>query len=201
MQKSVKEKNVKDTSENLKELVDGCIAGKRRYQERFFKAYYGKMMAVCMRYIHDHDTAQEIVQEGFIKVFDKLATYDFTGSFDGWMRRIFANMAIDSIRKTKREAFVEIHDTTASTNEPMGIELDEMLDDMGMKADTAMRAIEQLSTMYKTVFNLYVFENYSHKEIADLLNISEGTSKSNFFKAKANLRKILEKEFNLIDNR
>lgn len=192
---------MRDTNENLRELVDGCIAGKRRYQERFFKAYYGKMKAVCLRYIHDDDTAQEIVQEGFIKVFDKLVTYDFTGSFDGWMRRIFANMAIDHIRKTKREAFVEIQETTASTNEPTGIEMEEMFDNMGLKADTAMKAIEQLSTVYKTVFNLYVFENYSHKEIADLLKISEGTSKSNFFKAKANLRKILEKEFSLIDNR
>lgn len=193
--------NVKDTSEQLKELVDGCIAGKRRYQERFFKAYYGKMMAVCLRYVHDHDTAQEIVQEGFIKVFDKLATYDFTGSFDGWMRRIFANLTIDHIRKSKREAFTEIHETTATNNEPSGIEMEELMDNFGLKADRAMKAIEQLSTVYRTVFNLYVFENYSHKEIADLLNISEGTSKSNFFKAKANLRKILEKEFNLIDNR
>ena len=192
---------MKDTSAELKELVDGCIAGKRRYQERFFKTYYGKMMSVCLRYIHDQDTAQEIVQEGFIKVFDKLATYDFTGSFDGWMRRIFANLAIDHIRKTKREAFTEIHDTTAATDGIVNIEMEEMLDNLGLKADRALKAIEQLSTVYKTVFNLYVFENYSHKEIADLLNISEGTSKSNFFKAKANLRKILEKEFNLIDNR
>ena len=192
---------MKDTSEQLKELVDGCISGKRRYQERFFKAYYGKMMAVCLRYIHDHDTAQEIVQEGFIKVFDKLATYDFTGSFDGWMRRIFANLAIDHFRKIKREAFTEIQDNTASTSDPEGIEMDELMDNFSLKADRALKAIDQLSTVYKTVFNLYVFENFSHKEIAELLGISEGTSKSNFFKAKANLRKILEKEYNLIDNR
>jgi RNA polymerase sigma-70 factor (ECF subfamily) len=193
---------VKDTSGQLKELVDGCIAGKRRYQERFFKAYYGKMMAVCLRYVHDHDTAQEIVQEGFIKVFDKLATYNFTGSFEGWMRRIFANLTIDYLRKVKREAFTEIHENTntAENDEPSGIEMEELMDNFSLKAERAMIAIGQLSPVYRTVFNLYVFENYSHKEIANLLNISEGTSKSNFFKAKANLRKILEKEFNLIDN-
>lgn len=193
---------MKDTSGQLKELVDGCIAGKRRYQERFFKAYYGKMMAVCLRYVHDHDTAQEIVQEGFIKVFDKLATYNFTGSFEGWMRRIFANLTIDYLRKVKREAFTEIHENTntAENDEPSGIEMEELMDNFSLKAERAMIAIGQLSPVYRTVFNLYVFENYSHKEIANLLNISEGTSKSNFFKAKANLRKILEKEFNLIDN-
>ena len=101
----------------MRELVEGCIAGRRKYQERFFKAYYGKMLSVCMRYIHDRDSAQELVQEGFIKVFEKLATYDFTGSFDGWMRRIFANLSIDTLRKNKREAFVEINETNASHEE------------------------------------------------------------------------------------
>lgn len=185
----------------MRELVEGCIAGRRKYQERFFKAYYGKMLSVCMRYIHDRDSAQEVVQEGFIKVFEKLASYDFTGSFDGWMRRIFANLSIDTLRKNKREAFVEINDTTASHEESTGMELEELLENSGLKADMAMKAIDQLSPMYRTVFNMYVFENYSHKEIADLLNISEGTSKSNFFKAKANLRKVLEEQFRLVDSR
>lgn len=192
---------MKEQGEQLRELVEGCIAGRRKYQERFFKAYYGKMLSVCMRYIHDRDSAQEVVQEGFIKVFEKLASYDFTGSFDGWMRRIFANLSIDTLRKNKREAFVEINDTTASHEESTGMELEELLENSGLKADMAMKAIDQLSPMYRTVFNMYVFENYSHKEIADLLNISEGTSKSNFFKAKANLRKVLEEQFRLVDSR
>ena len=192
---------MKEQGEQLRELVEGCIAGRRKYQERFFKAYYGKMLSVCMRYIHDRDSAQELVQEGFIKVFEKLATYDFIGSFDGWMRRIFTNLSIDTLRKNKREAFVEINETTASHEESTGMELDELLENSGLKADMAMKAIDQLSPMYRTVFNMYVFENYSHKEIADLLNISEGTSKSNFFKAKANLRKVLEEQFRLVDSR
>jgi len=154
-----------------------------------------------MRYIHDRDSAQEIVQEGFIKVFEKLGSFDFTGSFDGWMRRIFANLAIDTLRKNKRESFVEIYDSNASDADPSGLELDELLENHGMKAELAMKAIDKLSNMYKTVFNMYVFENYSHKEIAGILNISEGTSKSNYFKAKANLRKILEEQFKLLDSR
>jgi len=192
---------VKEQSEQLRTLVEGCIAGGRDYQERFFKAYYGKMLSVCMRYIHDRDSAQEIVQEGFIKVFEKLGSFDFTGSFDGWMRRIFANLAIDTLRKNKRESFVEIYDSNASDADPSGLELDELLENHGMKAELAMKAIDKLSNMYKTVFNMYVFENYSHKEIAGILNISEGTSKSNYFKAKANLRKILEEQFKLLDSR
>ena len=187
--------------EQLRELVEGCVAGRRKYQERFFKAYYGKMLSVCMRYIHDRDSAQEVVQEGFIKVFEKLAAYDFTGSFDGWMRRIFANMAIDVLRKNKRESFVEVHETTASQEDTINMELEELLENSGLKAEIAMKAIDQLSPMYRTVFNMYVFENYSHKEIGEILQISEGTSKSNFFKAKANLRKALEEQFRLIDSR
>lgn len=187
--------------EQLRELVEGCVAGRRKYQERFFKAYYGKMLSVCMRYIHDRDSAQEVVQEGFIKVFEKLAIYDFTGSFDGWMRRVFANMAIDVLRKKKREAFLEINESTVSHEESIGLELEQLLENSGLKADIAMKAIDQLSPMYRTVFNMYVFENYSHKEISEILHISEGTSKSNFFKAKANLRKVLEEQFRLIDSR
>jgi RNA polymerase sigma factor (sigma-70 family) len=193
---------VKLEGEQLRELVEGCVSGRRKHQERFFKAYYGKMLAVCMRYIHDRDSAQEVVQEGFIKVFEKLATYDFTGSFDGWMRRIFANMAIDVIRKNRREAFVEINETnTSDENESIGLELEEILENTGLKAEVALKAIDQLSPMYRTVFNMYVFENYSHKEIAEILNISEGTSKSNFFKAKANLKRALEEQFRQIDSR
>jgi RNA polymerase sigma-70 factor (ECF subfamily) len=192
---------VKLEGEQLRELVEGCVAGRRKYQERFFKAYYGKMLSVCMRYIHDRDSAQEVVQEGFIKVFEKLAAYDFTGSFDGWMRRIFANMAIDVLRKNKRESFVEVHETTASQEDTINMELEELLENSGLKAEIAMKAIDQLSPMYRTVFNMYVFENYSHKEIGEILQISEGTSKSNFFKAKANLRKALEEQFRLIDSR
>jgi len=193
--------NVNEMREDLKVLVDGCIAGKRKYQERFFRMYYGKMLSVCMRYFQDKDSAQEVAQEGFIKVFDKLASFDFTGSFDGWMRRIFANLCIDTIRKNKNVYFVEIEDYNTSNDDFEGIELDELLQSKALKAEVAMQAVQKLSPMYQSVFNLYVFENYSHKEIAEMLNISEGTSKSNLFKAKANLVKILEEEFRLIDNR
>lgn len=90
--------------------MEGCLRGERRSQEALFKAFYGKMMAVCLRYISDRDTAQEVLQEGFIKVFDKLGVFDFKGSLEGWIRRIIANTAIDAIRKSKRNPFLSDQD-------------------------------------------------------------------------------------------
>lgn len=188
-----------DRNKQLKEIIDGCVRGKRKYQERLFKMYYGKMLSVCMRYMPDQDSAQEIVQVGFIKVFDKLGSYDFNGSFEGWLRRIMANTAIDAIRKSKKDPFLaEDEARTFQDNSPEPMIHEEEIELTGMKAEMAMKAIQSLSPAYLAVFNLYVFENQTHKEIAEILGISEGTSKSNLAKAKANLKKILEKEFDKI---
>ncbi len=190
---------MENNDKQLKETIEGCIRGKRKFQERLFKLYYGKMLSVCMRYMFDRDSAQEIVQVGFIKIFDKLESYDFNGSFEGWMRRIMANTAIDAIRKAKKDPFLtEDEARTFTDSEPQPFEQDEAINLVGIKAELAMKAIQSLSPAYQTVFNLYVFENNTHKEIAEILGISEGTSKSNLAKAKANLQKILEKEFEKI---
>ena len=190
---------MENDNRQLKEIIEGCIQRKRKFQEKLFKMYYGKMLTVCMRYMLDHDSAQEIVQVGFIKVFDKLEGYDFNGSFEGWIRRIMANTAIDAIRKSKRDPFLaEDEARTFTDDEPEPFERDEQIEYTGIKAELAMKAIQSLSPGYQSVFNLYVFENYTHKEIAEILGISEGTSKSNLAKAKANLQKMLEKEYNKI---
>lgn len=159
-----------------------------------FKLYYGKMMTLCLRYTNDRDTAQEILQDGFIKVFDKLNTFESNGSFEGWIRRIMTNTALDALRKTKRLNWVEENEnnTKEEFNDP--IDNVEFENEFELKANIALEAIQELSPAYKTVFNLYVFENYSHKEIADALGISEGTSKSNLAKAKMNLQKFITKK-------
>ena len=178
----------------LDEIISKCLRKDRLAQEQLFKLYYGKMMTVCLRYTNDKDTAQEILQDGFIKVFDKLNTFESSGSFDGWIRRIMANTALDSIRKNKRFNWVEENEvnTKDDYNDPLdSIEFEQEFE---LKANVAMEAINELSPAYKTVFNLYVFENYSHKEIAEILGISEGTSKSNLAKAKMNLQKIINKK-------
>ena len=148
-----------------------------------------------MRYTVDRDSAEEVLQEGFIKIFDKLSAFDYKGSFEGWMRRIMANTAIDYIRKTKKGPVLTDNDEDFKLGSEDPIVLKEEVEFVGLKAEMALEAISELSPAYKAVFNLYVLEDYTHKEIAEILNISEGTSKSNLSKAKMNLQKILNKKF------
>ncbi len=178
----------------LKEVIAGCIRRERRAQEQLFKLFYGKMMGVCLRYIKDQDSAQEVLQEGFIKIFDKLEAFDYKGSFEGWMRRIMANTAIDSIRKSRRDPYLMEDDTFFHAETENVMEAREEAEKLELKAEVAMEAIQELSPAYRTVFNLFVLEEYSHREIAEMLNISEGTSKSNLAKAKANLSKIISQK-------
>lgn len=188
------DKNV-ENKEKIKELINGCIRNERKSQEQLFKLFYGKMLGVCMRYTNDRDTAQEIVQDSFIKVFEKLSLFDHSGSFEGWIRRIIVNTAIDSIRKAKKDPFLTDNDNDFKLGgiDPMAESEELHLTDV--KAEIIMEAIQQLSPSYRTVFNLYVIDNYSHKEIAETLGISEGTSKSNLSKARYNIQKIVESKF------
>jgi RNA polymerase sigma-70 factor (ECF subfamily) len=179
---------------DLDEIIERCKSSDRRAQELLFRHLYGKMLAVCMRYISDKDSAQEVVQEGFIKVFENVKGYNSQGSFEGWVRRIMANTAIDAIRKKKKDPYLsdDDRDFKVIPEEENGEEEWEIT---SLKASYALEAIEQLSPAYRTVFNLYVMENYTHKEIAALLGINEGTSKSNLAKAKMNLQTYLKRKF------
>ena len=115
--------------------------------------FYGKMLAVCMRYMSDHDTAQEVLQEGFIKVFDKLEVFDFKGSFEGWVRRIVVNTAIDSIRKAKRAPILKDNDNDFKMDASNEIEENEKIEMIELRAEKAVEAIQKLSPGYRTVFN------------------------------------------------
>jgi RNA polymerase sigma-70 factor (ECF subfamily) len=188
-----------ENKEHLKELISGCIKNDRRSQEELFKLFYGKMLGVCMRYARDRDTAEEMLQEGFIKIFDKLEAFDYKGSFEGWMRRIVSNTAIDNIRKSKNPLLTDNdEDFKLGGSDPM-VENEE-LQFVGLKAEIALEAIQNLSPAYRAVFNLYVMEEYTHKEIAEILGISEGTSKSNLSKAKMNLQRTLKEKFEKIED-
>ena len=181
-----------DMKEELKEIIEGCVRNERKYQEKLFKLYYGKMLMLCKRYTLDDDSAQEILQNGFIKIFEKLEMFDFKGSFDGWVRRIIANTAIDSIRKSKRMPYLSENDAEFVTESENLIEEAEEMEFKSIQANIALEAVEELTPGYRAVFNLYVFEEYTHKEIGEILGISEGTSKSNLAKAKQNLQRIIE---------
>ncbi len=185
-----------ENKEELKEIVDGCIRGKRKFQKRLFEMFYGKMMAICYRYAKDSDEAQDMVQNGFIKVFNKLDVYNFDGSLEGWIRRIMVNTAIDQIRKNKRDPFlIEDDERIQNIEEDVPFSGDEDEFYSKLKAETAIKAISGLSPAYRMVFNMYVIEGYTHKEIAEYLEISEGTSKSNLAKAKQKLRAELTTKF------
>jgi RNA polymerase sigma factor (sigma-70 family) len=180
-----------EKEDQIKQIIDGCLRQDRRAQEQLFKLYYGKMLPVCMRYLSDRDTAQEALQEGFIKVFDKLGAYDHKGSFEGWVRRIMANTAIDYLRKAKKNPLLSDNDNDFKSGFHDPLEEMEELEFHEIKAEMAMEAIQELSPAYRAVFSMYVLEEFSHKEIAERLGISEGTSKSNLAKAKMNLQRIL----------
>jgi RNA polymerase sigma-70 factor (ECF subfamily) len=184
-----------ENKEQLKAIIEGCLRNNRRSQEELFKLFYGKMLSVCMRYTNDRDTAQEVLQEGFIKIFEKLGAFDYKGSFEGWIRRIIANTAIDAIRRSKKDPYLSDNDNDFKLGAEDTMVERENLETMDLKAEVAMEAIQQLSPAYRTVFNLYVLEDYSHKEISEMLGISEGTSKSNLAKARMNLQKILSEKF------
>jgi RNA polymerase sigma-70 factor (ECF subfamily) len=184
-----------ENKEQLEQIIKGCLQNNRRSQEELFKLYYGRMLGVCMRYATDRDSAEEMLQEGFIKIFDKLDAFDYKGSFEGWMRRIISNTAIDSIRRNKRNPTLTDNDEDFKLGAEDPIVEAEEREFVGLKAEIALEAIQQLSPSYRAVFNLYVMEDYTHREIAEILGISEGTSKSNLSKAKLNLQKILNEKF------
>ncbi|MFM1999890.1 MAG: hypothetical protein RL204_1837 [Bacteroidota bacterium] len=184
----------------LQQLIKGCLEGDRKAQQAVYKLLYGKMKVVCMRYTRDTDQALDVLQEGFIKVFQNMERYSGAGSFEGWVRRIMVNLSIDRFRKQKNDLLL--------LNGSMSIEdyEDEVEDEADVESvdydftpEQILEAMQQLSPAYKTVFNLYVFENYTHQDIAEALSISIGTSKSNFAKAKRNMKKILLKNYGKAD--
>lgn len=187
--------NLVENKEELQKIVAGCVKGKARYQKKLFEMFYGKMMGVCMRYSRDQDQAQDIVQTGFIKIFKKIEVYNFKGSLEGWIRRIMVNTAIDHIRKNKRDPFSIEDDARIEDVEGEDFFAYEKEEETKIKADVAMKAISKLSPAYRTVFNMYVIEGFTHKEIAEYLGVSEGTSKSNLAKAKQKLREELSLKF------
>lgn len=182
-------------SKQLQALIDGCLKGDRRSQQAIHKMFYGKMKAICMRYTRDGDQAMDIVQDGFIKAFNSLERYTGIGSFEGWMRRIIVNLCIDRFRKLKRD-FVLLEDNHILENYEEEAEDEQESENneiYNITPEQIVEAMQQLSPAYRTVFNLYVFENYSHQDIAEALEISIGTSKSNYAKARKNMKKLLSK--------
>jgi len=163
-------------------LVEACRGGDRRAQKRIYDLLSGKMFAVCLRYMDSREAAEDILQDGFVTLFTKLDSYSGEGSFEGWARKIFVNTALMSLRKNdvlrQTEDVDEAWDITADT--PTAIE--------NIGYSELMKMIASMPPGFRTVFNMYVIEGYSHKEIAESLGISEATSRSQLQRARTMLQ-------------
>ena len=166
-------------------LIEGCLRGDRQSQSRLYAMLMQKMFVVCLRYSKNREEAEEILQEGFIKVFEFIHQYKFAGSFEGWVRKIMVNCALQKYRSKKLHAVVDI-DTATLEN----ISNENIISQIGTKE--LLKMVQLLPPSYRMVFNLYVFEGMKHREIAQHLSISEGTSKSNLSDA----RNILQRAVN-----
>ena len=187
------------TPDQLDEIIRKCQRGDRKHQKLIYEMFYGKMLGVCIRYAGHIDLAKDFLQDGFIKAFIRLKKYDFKGSFEGWLRRIIVNNIIDLMRK-QRVFFTDglMLEQNLKTHQ----EVDDYDDsEMGklkkLTSDEILQQVQSLSPAYRAVFNLYVVEGFSHKEIAKMLDISEGSSKSNLARAKLKLQKLIKNYYEL----
>jgi RNA polymerase sigma factor (sigma-70 family) len=167
------------------DLIDGCLQGDRRMQYELYQRFAPKMYGVCLRYAANATEAEDILQEGFIKVFGKLQSFRREGSFEGWVRRIFVNTAIEHFRK--KSYLQPITEKEEGVYEANYLSV---LDNLAEKDIVGL--VQQLSPGYRTVFNLYVVEGYTHREIAEQMGISEGTSKSQLSRAKLILQDLVQ---------
>ena len=182
--------SLRETNQHLEEsqqLIKGCISGDRASQEKLYNLFARKMMGVCLWYARNREEAEEILQDGFMRVFTYMHKFTGEGSFEGWIRKIMVNAALFKYRnKSQLRAVVEynadVHDTGTEENHSVLAMLD---------AKDLVKLVQTLPPGYRMVFNLHVLENMKHREIAEILGISEGTSKSNLADARAILQKAL----------
>ena len=177
-----------NTSES--DLIQGCLENDRRMQQELYNRFSGKMYGVCLRYAGNADDAQDILQDGFVKVFRKLDSFRKEGSFEGWVRRIFVNTAIEHFRrKNYMQPVTEREESTIEAKTLSALD--------GMNEKDILKLVQELSPGYRTVFNLYVVEGYTHKEIAAMLDITEGTSKSQLSRAKVILQDMIRQHISI----
>jgi RNA polymerase sigma-70 factor (ECF subfamily) len=169
---------------NEQQLIEGCRKGERLAQKELYDTYSRKMMGVCLRYASDRETARDLLQEGFVKVFSAINSYSGTGSFEGWMRKVFVNCALEYLRKADvMKDAVELDHTyyQATDSSPSAI--------ADMSARELLNLVQELPSGFRTVFNLFAIEGFSHKEISEMLHITESTSRSQYTRAKQLLQR------------
>lgn len=178
-------------NENLEILIRQCQANQRKAQAEIYQRFSPTLFAVCLRYSNNYEDAQDVFQDGFIQIFKKIEQFRFQGSFEGWMRRIMVNSCIERHRK-KNHLYVINEEITIDENT---MDFDSSFDDESDEYSYTelLEIIQRLPNRYQQVFNLYVFEEFTHQQIADLLEISVGTSKSNLSRAREKLMEMIKK--------
>lgn len=170
----------------MNDIIDGCRQWNRSSQELLYRQFFGYAMSIALRYAQNREEAIEILNDGFLKIFQHISEFDTNRSFKSWLAKIVVNTAIDHLRSKKRISFTD--DITQVYD--LGVN-DTAVDKLSY--DELLKLVQTLPPAYRTVFNLYVIEGYQHQEIAERLGISDGTSKSNLFKAKKILKEKIEK--------
>ncbi len=165
------------------QLVEGCLIPDARAQKQLYERFSRKMFAVCLRYSSNREESEDILQEGFIKIFQKLRSYKGEGSLEGWIRKVVVNTALDHFRQQKISWIdIEMAEDQISEESTLG----------KLDAQELLKIIQQLPKGFRTVFNLYAIEGYNHREIGELLGISENTSKSQYSRARAQLAESVQ---------
>ena len=172
--------------EDLHQLIEGCIKQDRKCQKALYKAFYGFAMGICLRYANNRYEATEVLNQGFLKVFNNLSNFDTTRPFKAWLGKIMMNVSIDYYRANLKMAYTDDIDTVPDIS-------DNALGDRNLLYNDLLAMVQQLPQAYRTVFNLFAIEGYTHEEIADMLNINVGTSKSNLHKARQKLKAMVLK--------
>ena len=169
-------------------ILQGCLQNKAAAQKELYQKYSSKMLAVCYRYGHNREDAKDMLQEGFIKVFSQLHSFENLGALEGWIRRIIVHTCINVLKKNKKfnESVDLIHATALQVREDTIPSI--------IQAKQVVECIRLLPMGYRTVLNLYAIEGFAHKEIAEMLDIEESTSRSQYTRAKAMLEEILVKK-------
>ncbi|HEV7622396.1 MAG TPA: RNA polymerase sigma factor [Flavisolibacter sp.] len=182
--------NNKEHVGDISSLIEMCNRGDRFSQSRLYNIFAPKMFAICLRYSRSREEAEEILQEGFVKVFQMVSQFQNKGVFEGWIRRIMINCALQRLRKIQLNTVsiekLPFYENIKSVNGFHNLEVKYLI-----------KLVQELSPVYRLVFNLYVFEGWKHKEIAKALNISEGTSKSNLNSARSVLQKKILNSLNI----
>ncbi|WP_366942410.1 RNA polymerase sigma factor [uncultured Tenacibaculum sp.] len=165
--------------------MEQCKQQNLQAQSQVYQIFAGKLFALSLKYCRNYQDAEDVLQDSFLKAFDKIHQYKNKGSFEGWLRRVVITTALQKY-KDKTQLYIVKEEIEIKDEEEVS------LDDSNINLDVLLSLIQELPDRYRLVFNLYVLDNFSHKEIADLLNISEGTSKSNLSRAKKILKSKIE---------